>query len=231
MSIARQLYRLQEIDLEIESDRKALEQVLSQLGESEELVRVRAELESGHQRLEELKRQQRSAEWETDDLGAKIAALERKLYSGEVKSPKELANLQHDIEGLKSRSGQLEEKTLELMGRVELEETGIAEASSRLKTVEAAWRSQQKHLSADLKRLKAALSELENQRQVMAAGIDPQTMESYEGIREHKGMAVAKVEQGICRGCRISLSSRELQRARSGILLQCSSCGRILFLA
>ncbi|MEE8619379.1 MAG: C4-type zinc ribbon domain-containing protein [Dehalococcoidales bacterium] len=35
----------------------------------------------------------------------------------------------------------------------------------------------------------------------------------------------------MCRGCRISLSAAELQQARSGSLVQCSNCGRILFLA
>ena len=40
----------------------------------------------------------------------------------------------------------------------------------------------------------------------------------------------ARVEQGICRGCRISLPTTDLQQARSGKLVQCSSCGRILFL-
>ncbi|MDI6814491.1 MAG: hypothetical protein QMC90_00160 [Dehalococcoidales bacterium] len=42
---------------------------------------------------------------------------------------------------------------------------------------------------------------------------------------KQRGTAVAKVEQGLCRGCRISLSTAKLQQARSGSLVQCSSCG------
>ena len=78
--------------------------------------------------------------------------------------------------------------------------------------------------------LKGELSELQRKRQLLSGEIDPQAVEFYEKLREQKGQTVAKVEQGICRGCRISLSSSELQRARSGNLVQCSSCGRILFL-
>jgi predicted nucleic acid-binding Zn-ribbon protein len=38
------------------------------------------------------------------------------------------------------------------------------------------------------------------------------------------------VEQRACKGCRINLSSSEVQRARSSSdLVFCQSCGRILF--
>ncbi|MFC2072406.1 C4-type zinc ribbon domain-containing protein, partial [Chloroflexota bacterium] len=52
-----------------------------------------------------------------------------------------------------------------------------------------------------------------------------------QALKKQKGTAIANVEQGICRGCRILLPITELQRARSSSLVRCSSCGRILFLA
>ena len=44
MSVAKQLYQLQEVDLEIESTEQALKQVTGKLGESKEVVRVRDRL-------------------------------------------------------------------------------------------------------------------------------------------------------------------------------------------
>ena len=39
-----------------------------------------------------------------------------------------------------------------------------------------------------------------------------------------------KVERGMCQGCRLALSTMELQRARSARgVVQCSSCRRILY--
>ena len=231
MTIAKQLYQLQEVDLELESDRQALEQIASQLGESQAVVKVRTTLTLEQQRLEELRRQQHSIEWEIDDLGNKITTLEQKLYGGKITSPKELTNLQHDIDGLKVRRGQLEDKALEIMDQVELSEGSVATISSELKTLEVEWHCQQEQLSADMERLKAALSDLEHKRQLLSAEIDPKAVEFYDELKKQKGTAMAKVEQGICRGCRISLPTTDLQRARSGSLVQCSSCGRILFLA
>jgi len=231
MSVAKQLYQLQEVDLELESNEQALKQITSQLGESQEVVRVRNSVASERQRLEELRRQQHSLEWEIDDIGTKLTAAEEKLYSGSIGNPKELANLQHEVDGLKLRRSQLEDKTLDIMDQVELTAVSVASISSQLKTLEAKWHSQQQQLSTDMEQLKAILSNLKHKRQLLSDEIDPKAVELYDELKKQKGTAVAKVEQGICRGCRISLSATELQRARTGSLTQCSSCGRILFLA
>jgi hypothetical protein len=231
MSVAKQLYQLQELDSEIESNEGALSQTASQLGESEAVVTTQNQLQLEQQRLEELRRKQRSAEWEIEDIITKLSAAEEKLFSGEIKNPKELTNLQHEVDVLKARRDQLEEKALEIIDQVELSEASVAKIDNQLETLKAEWQRQQQQLSNDLERFKAILSDLRRKRQLLTNEIDPQTTEFYQELRKEKGTAVARVEQGICRGCRISLPITELHRARSGNLVQCSSCGRILFLA
>ncbi|MFC1983692.1 zinc ribbon domain-containing protein [Chloroflexota bacterium] len=230
MSVAKQLYQLQEIDLEIESGERALAQIASQLGESQAVVRTQTKLKLEQQRFEELERQQHSAEWEIDDLVNKLSTTQERLYSGQIKDSKELSNLQHEINGLRARRNQLEDTALEIMDRVELSTASAAKLSNELKTLEAEWHSQQQQLSTDMEQIKTTLSDLERKRQLLSAENDPQTVEFYQEIKKRKGQAVAKVEQGICHGCRISLPTTDLQRARGDSLVQCSSCGRILFL-
>ncbi|HEY55510.1 MAG TPA: hypothetical protein G4N91_04465 [Dehalococcoidia bacterium] len=231
MSVARQLYQLQEVDLEIESAERALARVISQIGESAEVAKVRQQLEQEQKRLEELKHQQHSAEWEIDDVVTKLTAAEETLFSGRVKNPKELTNLQREVDVLKTQRDHLEEKALEVIERVEQSEASLSEVSKRLETLTAEWQSQQKQLSEEKERLKSVLAALGSKRQLLAGEIEPQAVEFYQGLKKDKGTAVARVEQGICRGCRISLPTTELQQARGGNLVQCSSCGRILFLA
>lgn len=230
MSVTRQLYQLQEVDTELESVERAMSQIASQLGESQVVLKAQAELKSEHQRLEELKQLQRSSEWEIDDLVNKLAAAEEKLYSGSIKNPKELTSLQHEAEGMKARRSQLEDKALEIMNQSELAEASVATKSNELKRLESDWQSQQQRLSDEMEQLKAAVSDLKQKWQLMSAKIDPRVVEFYGDLKKQKGAAVAKVMQGICRSCRISLSTAELQQARGNRLVQCSSCGRILFL-
>jgi len=231
MGVVKQLYELQEVDLELESSERAVKQIVSQLGESQEVVGVRDKLALERQRLEELRREQHSLEWEIEDIGAKLTATEDRLYSGTIGNPKELASLQHEADGLKLKRSQLEDKALDVMEQVELTTASVANISSQLKTLETEWQSQQQQLSSEMERLKAVMLNLQHQRQLLSAEIDPEVIALYHELKKQKGTAVARVEQGVCQGCRISLSNADLQRARSGSLTQCSSCGRILFLA
>jgi len=231
MNAARQLYKLQELDLEIDSQEQALNETMSQLGESQAVLNAQRQLQSEQEHLEELRRKQHSAEWEIEDISTKLAPAEEKLFSGRVQNPKELANLQHEVEMLKAKRTQTEEKTLGVMEQVELAEAGVAGISSELETLKAEWQHQQQELSEAVERLKAIISDLKGKRQLLAAEIPPQAVALYQGLRKEKRTAVARVEQGICRGCRISLPTTELQKARGGHLIRCSSCGRILFLA
>jgi len=125
----------------------------------------------------------------------------------------------------------VEDSALEIIDKVELAEAEVKALEGELKSTEADWQSQQKKLAGDKERLETKIAELKQKQQQLLAGIEPQLAELYYKLKQNKGKAVAKIEQGICRGCRISLPTAELQQARSGQLVQCSSCGRILFLA
>jgi len=231
MIVSKQLYRLQEIDLDIEAKEQSLQLTTRQLGDNQAVTRVQAKLEREKQALEELKKQQHSAEWEIDDLSSKLSKEEEELYSGRIKNPKDLTSLQHEVELLKSKRTQLEDNALAIMDKVEQAEANAATISQELKAVEAEWQSQQQELSAEKEQLETKLSDLRTKRESLLAEIDPQVAELYHELRKQKKLAVAKVEQGICGSCRISLPITDLQQVRSGNLVHCSSCGRILFQA
>jgi len=231
MRVTKELYQLQEVEMELASDEQTMNQITSQLGESEAVIETQNKLASERERLKELTRQQHSIEREIDDIAGKLTTVEEELYSGRIRNPKELTNLQQEIDSLKVNRNKLEDQALEIMEKVELVTNSVATLDSELKRLEAEWQSQQHKLSTDLEQLKVAISNLKHKRQLLATEIDPQIVEIYNELKRQRGTAVAKVEQGICRGCRISLPITELQQARSGSLVRCSSCGRILFLA
>lgn len=230
MNVSRQLHQLQVIEIEIELKEKVLAESRSQLGERGALVRVQDRLSRGKQHFEELKGKQHSLEWEIDDLGVKIAAVRQSLYSGQIKNPKELSSLQHEAEGQEKRRNQLEDEALGLMEQVEEATNTIATIEGELKTLEKEWHNQQQRLSAEIGRLEGELSELEHKQQVLLAEIEPGASDFYYRLKKQRGGPVARVEQGMCGGCRLSLSTAELQRVRGRSLVQCGSCHRILFL-
>ena len=230
MSTVQQLYRLQELELEIESKEQTLQKLTGQLGKSPALVKVRLELAAAQQHQEELKKQQRSLEWEDDDLTNKLKAAGEELYSGRVKNPKELTNLQNDIGMIKNKRSQLDEKILVLMDQIDAGTQKLADLTEQCKKVEAASQEEQKGLVSDIEQTKSALEELAQERQLLGGGLEPQISQMYYDLKKKKKLAVAKATQGTCSVCRIQLPITDLQKVRSGSIVQCSSCGRILYL-
>jgi len=231
MAVTRQLFQLQELDTEIEQKDLTLNQKQSQLGNREVLDAAQKQLAAGQKRLEELRHQHREAEAEVTDLLEKIAKIEGQLYGGKITSSKELEGLQHEVSTMKAHSDDLENTTLGIIDRVEEVERIVATATDDLKKLEEDWQQQQKQLSDDIEKLQGSLEDLHTKRRELIGQIDTGTVNLYEKLRKQKKQAVAKVEQGICRACRISLSSSALQKARSGRPIQCGTCGRILYIS
>lgn len=233
MSKGRQLYDLQEIDLEIDAKRDALSEVMSRLGDSAVVDQSRLSLAGDEERLAELERSQRELEREVEDLQAKAAVSEERLYGGTVKNPKELSSLQEQVANLKGKMKGLDDKTLDIMSQLETVHQQVSSKRQELAKVEEEWQEEQASLSQEQAELNSVLATLEQKRKDLASKLDTASLELYQALRRiRQGKAVAKVEQGLCQGCRIALPMSELQRAKIGQeLVQCGSCERILYLS
>jgi len=230
MSLAKRLYDLQQIDLEIQKTQEALTDISHQLGESKALLKARAGLLDEEKHLAEMEKQQRDVEWEVEDMRSNIAQLNDKLYGGKIKNPKELVSFEKELEIFKTNLRQKEDNLLDLMTEIEATQDKIKSDAERLKKLEWEWQQEQEVLVQRQAEVESRLLELSQKRQVLTSEVTPQAFELYEGVRSRKGQAVVRVEQGRCHGCHLTLSMNELQRARAGALAQCSSCGRILYL-
>jgi predicted nucleic acid-binding Zn-ribbon protein len=232
MSKAKQLYELQEIDLDIERKTELLEQINSQIGKDDDLVSARVALDGARKQLMELEHQQRTAEWAVDEIEGKISSEEKKLYEGSVKNPRELMNLQQEVELLKEKRSKREEELLTAMIEVETAQQDTVKQQSALEVMEREWEEAQKRLSREKEESEAELDALAQRRSALTGQIETASLKTYEELRRVKqGLAVAKLVQGRCQGCRISLPMSDQQRARMGQkLATCSNCGRILFM-
>jgi predicted nucleic acid-binding Zn-ribbon protein len=136
MNKAKQLYELQEVDLDIERKTESLAQIKSQLGKDDDLVAARSALDTAKKHLADLEHQQKTEDWELNDLSAKIAVVEKKLYGGSLKNPRELTGFQQDLEILKTQRGEREDKLLALMMDVESLQQDVSLKKSEFEKIE-----------------------------------------------------------------------------------------------
>ncbi len=232
MSKAKLLSELQEIDLEIKQKTSTLAQTKEQIGKNDDLVSVRADLDAARKRLLDLEHQLRAAEYGVEELEKKIAAEEKKLYEGSIKNPRELMDIQQEIESIRGRCGEREEQLLAIMMEVDAAKQDAARKGADFETMERQWQKDQKQLAREQTELEADLVILAPKREAFAGQVDSDSLGTYEELRRVKqGLAVAKLVQGRCDGCRISLPVSAQQKARAGHkLATCSNCGRILYI-
>lgn len=229
MNLAGQLFKLQQVEQDISAAEKALADVCRNLADESALNAAKNVLSTTEEKLGGLAKTQRQTEQELEGVSAKNSKANTDLYSGRIKNPKELSNLQHEVENLKAMADKLEEKDLGLMEEVEVAQKATDAATAALKNVEAKKAESDQKLTAEKAKLEKELDGLAQQRQQALVGIDPASEKMYNQLKAAKGQAVAKVEQGSCRACGILLSTSFLQRVRSGgEMMRCSSCGRIL---
>jgi predicted nucleic acid-binding Zn-ribbon protein len=228
---AKVLYALQQIDTRLSREKRRYREVQAHLGESETLVEARTALKEAEGKLSAARAKLRDHELETESVAQKLRETEERLYSGRVKNPKELSDLQKEGEYLKRRRSALEEQTLEDMMVVEQLASQGKAAKERYTTIEAAWRSENADLSNEYDALRQDLGELLGKRKALVKHVNETDMDEYDALRRlRSGVAVVRVRDSTCQVCHVQVPMRDVERAREGdTFMYCSGCERILY--
>jgi len=231
MNQAFHLYRLQQIDSQIDQASAAISDLDQLLAGDDSIVNARQSLAELRKLLHHDQQSLKEVEAAVREQQIKIAQNESSLYSGKVRNPKELQDLQKEIDSLKKYLSQLEDKQLEIMIAVEERESQVEQAQKSTHDAEAifaektaGWLGQKEGLLRSLERLKT-------ERATVIPPISDENMKLYETIRKRKsGVAVTTAREGSCVVCGASIRPMELQSARiAQDLVYCTTCGRILY--
>ena len=231
MSAALGLYRLQQVDSQIDQIRARLNAIQQTL-ENDAVLRAANEqhmvAESNHREAEH-SLEIRESEVEKQQI--KIRQTEASLYGGKVHNPKELQDLQKDILSLKRYLETLEERQLEAMLAVEEAEKELQIANTDLERVRSNLKDQNKDLTKESETLHRDLERLNSERQAVVTDIATQALNVYDQLRKQKrGIAITTVTDNSCEACGTTLTASQQQTARStSQLFHCPTCGRILF--
>jgi len=230
MSLAGQLYKLQQLDLELQEKQQELADAVNKLSDNKALLAAETKLASQKEQLEDVRKKQRSSEWELDDLQERIRQVDSRLYGGKTKDPKELVNLEKEVKALKSQVRTKEDSLLGLMSQAEQIESDVRATAEESEHSKREWAQRRETLGPRKADLEIELAGLKGERSRLAQQIDSEPLNIYERIRLAKGQAVVKVQRGRCLGCHITVPTSQWQKAKTGDLIQCNNCSRILYL-
>jgi uncharacterized protein len=230
MSASLGLYRLQQVDRQIDHARSQLDNIRRTLENDSELRETLKQLEAAQNDHHHARNALKSAEAEVKAQKIKIEQAEASLYGGKVQNPKELQDLQKDIASLKKHLVTLEERELEAMIKAEDTEKDLQDAKTKLELVQARLGDEHKKLILDQSTFTIKLEQLAEEREATLAPIESNMLQVYESLRQQKkGVAITEVSDNSCASCGATITASLLQNARSQKLANCPSCGRILY--
>jgi predicted nucleic acid-binding Zn-ribbon protein len=180
----------------------------------------------------DLKREQSKAEADVEQVRSRIARDQARLDVGQVNSPRELENLQSEIESLHRRQGDLEDVELEVMERREAVESRLAAAGEERKAASADIVSVTARRDELLAELAEQSGKASDRRAAVAAEEPADLVELYEKLRiQHGGVGAAALRRGQCQGCHLTMNTVDLNAIRAAApdeVLRCEECRRIL---
>jgi len=231
MSASLGLYRLQQVDRQIDRARAQLDSIRKTLENDTELQEALNRVTKTQTENHHAQNSMKNAEAEVDAQKIKIEQAESSLYGGRVQNPKELQDLQKDVASLKKYLVALEERQLEEMVKAESAENELQSAKTNLEIIQARLGNEHKNLITDQTSISIELEQLGEEREAALGPIETNLLQAYEDLRQQKrGVAVTEIRDNACTSCGTTLNAALQQNARSQKqLAYCSSCGRILY--
>lgn len=231
MSSALGLYRLQQVDSQMDQIRARMNKIRETL-ENDVALRAAKDGVSASEAAHFLSGNElKASESEVESLRTKIEQVDASLYSGQVKNPKELQDLQMEVASLKKHLATLEERELEAMVHVEETEKALDESNSNLQNVQSNLKEQNRDLTSEGDLLSKNLERLDSERKAILDNVAEAPLNTYEKLRrQKKGIAVAAMNENSCSACGTTLTQSQHQNARStDELFNCPTCGRIIY--
>ncbi|MDP6101831.1 MAG: C4-type zinc ribbon domain-containing protein [Dehalococcoidia bacterium] len=231
MTVVQQLYDLLAIDVEIERYRKSIASIDETLADNRLLLETQRTLEAIRLTLKQQETERKDLDLTLESYQDKGKELEGKLYGGIVRNPRELKDMQTELNLLRERQEQQEEVLLLALETIEETEQSFSSLESALQEIQIAREKECKQLLKEKTHLQKDSALLKEKRQGLSSLVDTVHLKLYDSLRSiRQGQAVAKVERGMCQGCRISLPTKMVQLARAAQKpVQCPSCSRILY--
>ena len=180
----------------------------------------------------DLGREQSKVDGDVEQVRTRMQRDQQRLESGQVGSPRELENLQHEIETLRKRQSDLEDAELEVMERREAVQARIEELRTETSQLESDIGATTAQRDTAFTEIDAESEKSTTQRADLAAMLPAELLALYEKVRASSaGVGAAALHRGRCEGCHLQLNTTDLNRLRDAPaddVVRCEECRRIL---
>ncbi|MGI6485050.1 MAG: zinc ribbon domain-containing protein [Tepidanaerobacteraceae bacterium] len=226
------LYKFQELEIrEVE-----LNSILRDIPEKKKLIDLVKQIQQldnfidqQMQDLARLKNELYRLESYSKDLTTEIKLLDDRIYSGEVKTVKELEKLQKKQTTLKKKVSNVDDTALSIMEQIEEIESNLSSKEKNALTMKAEYKSERLKTRQKLDKIISELAVITSDKERLVKEIASDLLKKYEKVKKLKNPPISVIINGKCSGCRMEVPIMVAQEVkRNEELIYCENCGRIL---
>ena len=229
MTIAKSLLSLQDTDQALALRRREYREADEELKSEGGLPELRDNCEKT--RVKELEAKVETARLESDlaTLKDQVGELETRLYGGAITNVRELTAIETEHSAARRNLAQVEESIAPAELAAEHARQRYEELTKELTEKENSWKTRKIELGQEKVKVGTEFNKMLAQRNAEAEHIPEEDLARYNRLfKSNRGIAVVRVDRGVCQGCSVRLPVGELTRLRNADGPIPCSCGRAL---
>ncbi|WP_372369901.1 zinc ribbon domain-containing protein [Candidatus Uabimicrobium sp. HlEnr_7] len=227
------LLALQEIDKEIvriENEQERLPRKLSKT--YQEAIEIQENIAKQKKFIDQLKVEEKNNELEIKSIDDLIN--KKKGHLAVAKTNIEYKTLLKEIDDQGTTRAKTEEKTIELIDKIEVEKSKLKETKSKYNVIADEYEKFRLQVEKELRELSSDLDSVCKKREKKRediADLEPGTLSEYERIFKNlRGDALVPVQDEYCTSCHMEILAKDMTDLLCKKLVYCEGCFRILYL-
>lgn len=158
-----------------------------------------------------------------------LRQMEDHLYKGEITNIKEMEQMKAKCDSLRQEIKVREEDVLRAMEECERLANQISTLEEQLKKKKSVHSVKQQGVAQSIGYAEECLEEIDKRYQLALTKIEQKVYDQYTALARKIVYPVAKVENGVCSGCRRGIPARQISSIASQPVY-CDNCGRMLLM-
>jgi len=222
------LIELQQADREIQRLKEEIASLPGRVAAIEQkLAGTKTELEAAKAAIKTDEAARRKYEIAIQDLQGKTSKY--RDQSLEVKTNEQYKALLHEIQFAERDIRANEDKVLELMVSAEAREKDVKAAELELKEETAEIEKEKTAARERTAEDEKQLAEWNAKREKARSGVSADLLQHYDRVTKYRGSGIAEARDQKCMGCQVMLRPQTFNEVRTGQIVKCDSCQRILY--